>query len=162
MVLKAVDDRAVPLETFLELSQPLFDAAPTGRDEVNEETEVVDTRMPLGEEVALDPLEATDDLVHEAPHLGEMAGARPEVLAQPVLDRLGEPGLELRRRRGKRLDGAPRPLECSFDRRGIGTAGRRLVQPLLRPLDGVEIHRHDDTTLCGWMSRTSTTSCRRS
>ena len=53
--------------------------------------------MPLGEDVSFDPLEPADDLVRQAANLGEVAGARPEVLAEPVLDRLRQARLEARR-----------------------------------------------------------------
>jgi len=151
MVFEAIHDSTVPLESFLEPGHSVFDAAPAGGDEIDEKPEVVDPRMPLGEEIAFDPLQAADHLIHQATHLGEMAGARPEVLAQSVLDRLGQPRLELRRRRGQCLDRAPRPFERSFDRCGIDSSGRRVVEPLLRAFDGVEIHGCDDTTRCGWM-----------
>ena len=162
MVFEAVHDRAVALEAFLEMREPLLDAAPAGGHEVDEKPEVVDARVPLGEQVALDPLQAADDLIHQPANLGEMAGARPEVLAQSVLDRLGQPRLELRRRRGQRFDRVPGPFEGRFDRRGIDPPGRGLVEPLLRAFDGVEIHGCDDTTRCGWMSQSSTTSFRKS
>ena len=118
--------------------------------------------MPLGEDVALDPLEPADDLVHQAAHLGEVTGARPEVLAEPVLDRLGQAGLEAGRRRGERLDRAPRALERRVERGRVGAAGGRVLDPLLGAGDRVYIHGGDDTTGVGWTFPSSTTTCRRS
>ena len=56
----------------LEAREARVDTAPARADEVDEEREVVDTRVPLGEEVALDPLEAADRLVQEAADLGDV------------------------------------------------------------------------------------------
>ena len=58
--------------------------------------------MPLGEQVALEPLEPAEDLVHQPAHLGEVAGARPEVLLEAVLERGGQARLELGRRQRER------------------------------------------------------------
>ena len=93
-LVEAIDDGAVARQPLLELRQPLLDAPPARGDEVDEQGEVVDARVPLGEDVSLDPLEPADDLVRQAAYLGEMTGARPEVLAKPVLDRLGQARFE--------------------------------------------------------------------
>ena len=45
-------------------------------DEVDEQREVVDAGVPLGEQVALDALEPADQLVHQAADLGEVAADR--------------------------------------------------------------------------------------
>ena len=41
-----------------EACEPRVDATPAGADEVDEKREVVDARVALGEEIALDPLES--------------------------------------------------------------------------------------------------------
>src|SRR5712691_4083125 len=92
--------------------------------------------MSLREQVALEPLEAADHLVLEAAHLGEVARARAEVLAQPVLDVSGQAGLQRGRRLRERLERLARPLERGVDGRRLDTAFGRLFQPLLRPPDG--------------------------
>ena len=118
--------------------------------------------MPLGENVSLDPLEPADDLIRQPPHLGEVPGARPEVLAEAVLDRLGQSGLEAGRRRGQRLDGVPRALQRRVERGRVRAAGGGVLDPLLRPGYGLHIHGRDDRTRVGWISPSSTMSCRRS
>ncbi len=118
--------------------------------------------MPLGEEVSLDPLEPADDLVRQAPHLGEVPGARPEVLAETVLNRLGQADLEAGGRRGERLDGVSRPFQRRVERRRVRAAGGGVLDPLLRAGYGIHVHGRDDRTRVGWISRSWTTSCRRS
>ena len=162
-LLEAVDDGAVALSALLELREALLDAPPAGGDEVDEEREVVDARVPLGEEVALDPLEPADDLVHQAAHLGEVPGARAEVLAEPVLDRLGQAGLELGGRRGERLDRVRAPARAS--RRTLPARCGRRRRPRSAAARGYGVHRPGRRRYelrVGWMSPSSTTSCRRS
>ena len=118
--------------------------------------------MPLGEDVSLDPLEAADGLVRQAADLGEMAGARPELLANTVLDRLGQAGLEPGRGRGKRLDRVSCPLERRVECRGIGATGGRVLDALLRAGYGLHVHEREDRTRVGWTFPSSITSCRRS
>src|SRR5215471_20944376 len=115
--------------------------------------------MPLGEDVSLDPLEPADDLVRQAANLGEVTGARPEVLAEPVLDRLGQACLEPGRRRGEGFDCMPRPFERCVERGRVRAAGGRILDPLLRAGYGLQVHERDDRTSVGWISRSSTTSC---
>src|SRR5947209_6162584 len=56
-----VDDGAAAcLEALLDAAEALVDAAPAGADQVDEEREVVDPPVPLGEQVALEPLESPD------------------------------------------------------------------------------------------------------
>src|SRR5205823_4791872 len=103
MLVEAVDDCAIARQSLLELRQPLLDAPPARSDEVYEQGEVVDACVPFGEDVSLETLEPADDLARQAAHLGEVTRARPEVLAEPVLDRLGQAGLEAGRRGGERF-----------------------------------------------------------
>ena len=58
----------------LEAREPGIDAAPAGADEVDEQREIVDASMTLGEEVALESLEPADRLVQQAANLGDVAG----------------------------------------------------------------------------------------
>ena len=93
------------------------------RDEVDEEREVVDACVPLGEQVALDPLEPADQLVHQAADLGEVAADRADLRAQPVLQRVADAArqrrLELGRGGGERLDLLARPLERRVELRRL-------------------------------------------
>ena len=159
---EAVDNAAVARQSLLELREPLLDAAAAGGDEIDEQREVVDARVPLGEDVSLDPLKPADDLVGQATDLGEVTGARPEVLAEPVLDRLWQACLEASRRRGEGLDGVPCALQRRVERGRIRATGGGVLDPLLRAGDRVHVHGGDGTTAVGWTFRSWTTSCRRS
>ena len=114
-------------------------------DEVDEEREIVDARVPLGEQVAFDPLEPADQLVHEAADLGEVAADRHHLRAEAVLHRVADAGrqrrLELGGRRRERLDLVARPLERRVERGRLDPSGSGLVDAGLRPLDRVGIHR---------------------
>ena len=79
-------DRALA-PVALEARQPGVDATPAGAHEVDEQREIVDTRMPLGEKLALDPLETADGLVQQSSHLGDMAGDGEHLGAKSVADR---------------------------------------------------------------------------
>ena len=71
----------------LDLLQAGVDALPAGRDEVDEEREVVDTRVALGEQVALEPLEPADRLVQQAADLGDVTRDRQHLGAKPIVYR---------------------------------------------------------------------------
>src|SRR5205823_1106206 len=92
--------------------------------------------MPFGEQVAFEPLEAADDLVLEAAHLGEVARARAEVLAQAVLDVSRQARLQLCRRLRERLERLARPLQRGVDGRRLDSSLRSLLEPFLCPLEG--------------------------
>ena len=100
--------------------------------------------MPLGEEVALHPLEPPDDLVHQAADLGEVAPDRPhllgEAVADGVLDLRRNRCLELGRGLRQLLDLSPRALERRVQRGRVGTSFGGLAQPLSRLLDCLVSH----------------------
>lgn len=147
MLFDPVDRRAALLlrDARLDAGEPLVDAAPAGRDEIDEQGEVVDARVPLGEEVALDALEPADQLVHQAAHLGEVAGDREHLGAQSVLDCVpdarGQGGLELRRRRGERLDLVACALEGRVHLRRLHAARGGCLDARLRAGDRFGVHR---------------------
>ena len=120
------------MQQGLDRGEAFVDRAPAGRDEIDEEREIVDARVPLGEQVALDVLEPADHLVQETAHLGDVPRARAEVLLQPILDRLGQPDLHLRGGGRKRLDLVARALERGVDLRRLHTNGRSLLDAFLR------------------------------
>src|SRR3954469_9916093 len=71
----AVDDRAArALEALLDPLQASVDALPAGRDEVDQEREVVEAGAPLGEQLRLDVLEPANGLAGQPAHLGHLAG----------------------------------------------------------------------------------------
>ena len=137
---RRLDRRAAPLEPL----EPRVDAPPAGADEVDEEREVVDARVTLGEEVALEPLEPPDRLVQQPADLGDVARDGQHLGAQAVAhgapDMRRDRRLELGRRRGERLDLLARALERGLDRGGLGSARGRVRDPLLRSLECQGVH----------------------
>ena len=148
----------------LEAREPRVDAAPAGADEVDEKREVVDARVALGEEIALDPLESADRLVQQAADLGDVArdgkDLRSHAVAHRCTDVLGKRRLELRGGGRQRLDLAARALERGLDRRWLGPAGRGVRDALLRPLECLGIHGREATLLAGWTRPASSTTFR--
>ena len=140
----AVDDGAALLEAVLDARQPLVDPAPPRRDEIDEQREIVDAGVPLGEHVALEPLEPADELVHEAAHLGEVAGDREHLLAHALLHRVadagGEARFELCSGCGERLDLLARPLERRVHRGRLDAALGGAGDTLQRALDDCLLH----------------------
>jgi S-adenosylmethionine:tRNA ribosyltransferase-isomerase len=96
--------------------------------------------MPLREEVAVDTLEPADHLVEQSADLGDVSRARPELLAEPVLDRLGQAHLQLGRCGRERLDLVAGALERRVDVGGLDADRSRLLYPLLRTGDRFRIH----------------------
>ena len=146
MLADAVDRRAaLLLDARLDAGEPLVDSAPAGGDEVDEQGEVVDACVALGQEVAFDALEPADQLIHQAAHLGEVAGDRKHLRAEPVLDGIadacGQRRLELRRSGGKRLDLIARALEGRIDLRGLDPAGGGVLDTRFRACDRFGVHR---------------------
>ena len=169
MLADAVDRCAAVLllDARLDAGEPLVDAAPAGGDEVDEQREVVDARVPLGEEVAFDALEPADQLVHQAAHLGEVAGDGEHLRAQAVLDGIadarGQRRLELGRGGGERLDLLARALEAP--RRPARArplpAAASSIRAFARAIASASI-AGDVTVVVGWTSPSWTTSCRTS
>lgn len=142
----AVDDRAfVRAENALDAGQALVDALPAGSDQVDQERQIVDACVPLGEQIAVEPLEPADEVRGQAAHLREVLRDRQHLLAQTVLERLadafGQGCLERRGGLGQRLDLMASPLERCGHVRRLRSALGYLAQPLVRPLDRAWIHR---------------------
>jgi S-adenosylmethionine:tRNA ribosyltransferase-isomerase len=132
------------LDARLDTDEPLVDSAPAGRDEVDEQSEVVDARVALGEEVAFDPLESADQLIHQAAHLREVTGDRKHLSPQAVLHRVsdarGQRRLELRRREGERLDLVARALEGGVDLGGLDATRGGLFDARFRAGNRFGVH----------------------
>ena len=146
--------------------EPCVDAPPAGAHEVDEEREIVDAGVTLGEELALEALEPPDRLVEQAADLGDVPGDRQDLGAEAVADGNADlsrdRGLELGGGGRERLDLRPRALERRFEQRGSGAAGGRLGDSLLRPFQSQFVHGREATLSAGWTLRSSTTSSRRS
>ena len=144
-LLEPVDDRAAPrLDRSFHPLETVVDALPARADEVDEQCEIVDARVALGEQVAFEPLEAADRLVHQPPHLGEMARDGNHLLTQALLNRTldlaRERGLELGRGLGQSLDLSAGALERRVGRGGVGAALGGCSEPLVCPLDHALVH----------------------
>jgi S-adenosylmethionine:tRNA ribosyltransferase-isomerase len=100
--------------------------------------------MPLGEEVALDALEAAEQLVHQPAYLGEVAGNRKHLCAEAVLDGVSdarrEGGLELCCRCGECLDLVARALEGGVHLRRLDPAAGGFLDARLRAGDRFGVH----------------------
>ena len=144
--------------------EPVADALPAGRDEIDEQAEVVNARVPLGEDVALEPFEPANRLVQQAPDLREVAADRQHFGAEAVVhcgaDLLRQRSLELRRRFGKPLDLCPRALQSCLDLSRSHSSRGRIRDAGLSPLERLLIHGWEDTVPTGWRRQFSTTSFR--
>ncbi len=99
--------------------------------------------MSLGEQVALDMFESADQLIEEAAHLGEVARTRPEMLLQPILDRLRQSDLQLGCGRSERLDLVARAFERGVDLSRLHAHGGSLLDPFLRARDRFRVDHRD-------------------
>ena len=154
------------VDGVLDPLEPVADALPAGRDEVDEQGEIVDARMPLGEDVPLEPLEPANRLVQQAADLGEVAGDRQHLGAQAVVNRcadlLRQRSLDLRCRLGERLDLRPRALQSRLDLGRCDPARGCFRDPGLGPLECLLVHGREDSVPTGWRRRFSITTSRRS
>jgi S-adenosylmethionine:tRNA ribosyltransferase-isomerase len=129
----------------LEARESGVHTAPTRAHEVDEEREIVHSRMAFCEEVSLEPLEAADCLIEQTADLGDVTRHGEDLGAQPVAhgdaDVRGDRRFELRCGRGERLDLVARALECGLDRAGRRTTRRRIGYPLLRSVQRKGVHR---------------------
>src|SRR5512133_3358017 len=153
-LVEAVDLRAAAcVELALDPRQAHVDAAPAGGNQVDEQREVVDPRVPLGREVVLEPFEPPDRLPGEPPHLGELPadGSRfhADALADGFLDPPGKRRLELRSKLGKRFYLCPRALQSGFDVALSGPAPGCALQALARPCNGHLVHGRDASVRVG-------------
>jgi S-adenosylmethionine:tRNA ribosyltransferase-isomerase len=126
LLLEPVDDRLDPAEAGV-------DTLPAGRDEVDEEREVVDARVPLGEQVAFQRRQAPDQLVREPSDLREVARHRLRLPVHGSLDALWQ-RVSQRRQCFDLLAGAN---EEGVQRGAIGP----LLDSLLRALHRAVVHR---------------------
>ncbi len=126
-----------PADGGLDPCKARIDTLPAGGDEVDEQRKIVDTGAPLAEEVALDALEAADDLIHQAADLGEVPRDRLGLLAHGLSDAGWQPFLESGCGSCQRVDLFPRPSEQCVEGSPVCT----VLDPLLRALDRAVVHR---------------------
>jgi S-adenosylmethionine:tRNA ribosyltransferase-isomerase len=133
----------LPRRRLLEAAETGVDSAPPGADELDEQREVVDPRLPFGEQFRLDPLEAPVRLVEEPPELRDVPRHGKHLVPEPVTDGLADPvrqcRLELGGRRGERLELLPAAFERLVEVRSAARSGRR--KALLNAFQGGVVHR---------------------
>ena len=122
----------------------MVDAVPARRDEVDEQRQIIDASMPLGEEVVLEPLQAADRLPGETTNLCQLTADRrslgADTLANGVFDPARERRLELRGKRGERLDLCAGPFESRVDVALRGASFGGLLEPLFCPCHRCFVH----------------------
>lgn len=155
-------DRADVL-SLLEPLEPAVHALPPRRDEVDEQGEIVDARMTLGEEIAFEPLQPAHGLIQQPPDLGDVPCHGQHLVAQTVADSrsdsLWQGTFELGCCLGKSLDLRSRPGERSLQLRWADSTRRRLRDPRLGPLERLVVHGRKVTLRIGWSRMSSSTSC---
>ena len=101
-----------PAEKRFHARDPSVDALPAGRDQVDQEREIVDTRIAVGQQFAVDPFELSDDTVHEPANLGEVARHGLCLVADRIADAARQRLFENERRALRAL---PDPFLCALD-----------------------------------------------
>ena len=128
----------------LESLESRIDSAPARAHEVDEQREIIDAGVPLGEQGTLEALESTDRLVEKPTNLGDVSRDREHLGSKTVpngaSDLRRNRGLELGCCDGERLDLESRAFECGFERRRLGATGGRVRNPLLRAFQCKAVH----------------------
>lgn len=129
---------------LLDPGEPRVDTFPAGAHQVDEQCQVVDASVALGEQLTLEPLEPPDRLVEQAADLGDMPRDGEDLGPEPIADcdsYLGrDRRLEAGRGRGERLDLTSRALERSLEPCGLGAAGCRVRDALHRSFECGVVH----------------------
>jgi S-adenosylmethionine:tRNA ribosyltransferase-isomerase len=122
----------------------VLDAAPAGRDEIDEQREILHAGFALGEQVTLEPLEPSNRLSREAPHLRQMPGDGEDFFAQTLLESRIEPlrnaRFELGSRDRKRFQPRTRALEKRFEGGIVRAPVAGVGEAHTCSFDGVAIH----------------------
>ena len=129
----------------LEARQACVDPAPTRAYELDEEGEIVDASLALGEQVRLDPLEPSIRLVEQAPQLGDVPRDGLDLGAQARAngssDLFGDPGLELPGRRCESVDLGACVVERGLEFDGLRNACGGGGEPLPDTIESRVVHR---------------------
>jgi S-adenosylmethionine:tRNA ribosyltransferase-isomerase len=142
-----LDPSERPGRLFLCALEPLescIDTLPARAHQVDEQSEIVDPSVPLGEQLALESLESADRLVEEPANLGDMPCGRQNLRAESVpystshLSR--DRRLELGRGDGEGLDLTPRTLEDGFELGRLCTTGGGVRDSLLGAFQCEAVH----------------------
>ena len=128
----------------LEPGEPSVHASPARAHQVDEEREVVDAGVTLGEEIAFDPLEPPDRLVEQATNLRDVPCHRKDFRAQAVSHGCahvrGYRRFQLGGRGREGLDLRSRALERRLPGGRLGTSRSRVCDALLRSFEGASVH----------------------
>jgi S-adenosylmethionine:tRNA ribosyltransferase-isomerase len=125
-----------PADDGLDSSESRVDTFPAGRDEIDEQREIVHASVTLSEQVGFEPFDPSDHLVHQPAHLGEVARDRLCLATNSLVDPGWNPLLELGRRCHQRIHLCARLLrEC----RESGSV-RALLDSFVRALDRPVVH----------------------
>ncbi len=145
MLFDPVDRRALDDQALLEPCKAVVDTSPTRGDEVDQQREIIYACVALGQQIAFEPLESPDGLIHQPADFGEVPRNGQDLLTQPVvhsvLDLARDRRLELGGSLGEGLDLRACSLQRSLQRSRLGTALGRVPQPFLRSLDCAFVHR---------------------
>ena len=120
------------MDALLEPGEPSVDVLPARRDQVDEQSEVIDAAIALDEEIALERLKSTKHLIHQAAKLRKVPAEGFGLIADGVLHPRRQRVLE----RGERLD----LLARTHDERVEGRSLRALGQVFLRARDEAVVH----------------------
>jgi S-adenosylmethionine:tRNA ribosyltransferase-isomerase len=122
----------------------VVDALPARGDEVDEQREVVDPGVALGEQLLLEPFQPPVRLVEEPAQLGKAPADRNDLVAEPLahgfVHPVGQPSLELFCRSSECLELPARAVERGLEALRVRASCTTLGDPPLRPLERLLIH----------------------
>jgi hypothetical protein len=135
---------AVRFELALHPREALVDAVPARRDEVDEQGEIVHSRVAFGEEVVLQTLQAADRLSRETTHLCQLtadwSSLGTDTLADGILDPARQGRLKLGCELGEGLHLGARPLERRIHVTLCSAPFGGLLEPLPGPCHRCFVH----------------------
>lgn len=138
--LQTIDDPLHPVE-------PSLDSVPARCDQVDQKSQILNPGAPLGIQVALKPLEASDRLAREPAHLGDVAPDGEDLGAEALLDSFAHAirhgRLELGRTGCEVVEGFARPCKRGFESGRLGTARAGFREAGPGPVERLPIHAGD-------------------
>jgi S-adenosylmethionine:tRNA ribosyltransferase-isomerase len=138
------DEGDVRLVAFEPLEASV-DSLPTRADEIDEQREVVHTRVALCEDITLQALEPPDGLVQQPADLSDVSRDGEDLCSKAVANChshvLGDRRFQLGCGCRELFDLSARALECGLDLRRLGTSRGCVCDSLLGPLECKGIHR---------------------
>ena len=150
---------------LLEALEPAVYTSPARRHEIDEERQIVDAGVSLGEQVSLEPLEPAYRLIQETADLGNVPRDREHLDAEAIsdgrADLFRQRALEFRGCLRERLDLNARARERRLELYRRHPSGRRVRDPRFRSLENLFVHGREATLRVGWTRRNSSTSCLR-